>query len=91
MDDLVAELQDFRHLRWDDRTTTSGTSGTFPKARAGEGRARRYYKLSCYDSYRGIYGHECVNELLAARVMEHLGIPHARYRLIHGLVVIDGE
>ena len=23
--------------------------------------------------------------------MEHLGIPHARYRLIHGLVVIDGE
>ena len=29
--------------------------------------------------------------LLAARVMEHLGIPHARYRLIHGLVVIDGE
>ena len=91
MDDLVAELQDFRHLRWDERTTTSGTSGTFPKARAGEGRARRYYKLSCYDSYRGIYGHECVNELLAARVMEHLGIPHARYRLIHGLVVIDGE
>ena len=90
MDDLVAELQDFRHLRWDERTTTSGTSGTFPKARAGEGRARRYYKLSCYDSYRGIYGHECVNELLAARVMEHLGIPHARYRLIHGLVVIDG-
>ena len=71
MDDLVAELQDFRHLRWDERTTTSGTSGTFPKARAGEGRARRYYKLSCYDSYRGIYGHECVNELLAARVMEH--------------------
>lgn len=91
MDDLVAELQDFRHLRWDERTTTSGTSGTFPKARAGEGRARRYYKLSCYDSYRGIYGHECVNELLAGRVMEHLGIPHARYRLIHGLVVIDGE
>lgn len=37
MDDLVAELQDFRHLRWDERTTTSGTSGTFPKARAGEG------------------------------------------------------
>lgn len=29
MDDLVAELQDFRHLRWDERTTTSGTSGTF--------------------------------------------------------------
>ncbi len=37
MDDLVAELQDFRHLRWDERTTTSGTSGTFPKARAGRG------------------------------------------------------
>ena len=45
MDDLVAELQDFRHLRWDERTTTSGTSGTFPKARAGEGRARLLRQL----------------------------------------------
>lgn len=91
MDDLVAELQDLRHLRWDERTTTSGTSGTFPKARIGAGDELRYYKLSCYDSYRGIYGHECVNELVAARLMEHLRIPHARYRLIHALVAIDGE
>ena len=39
MDDLVAELQDFRHLRWDERTITSGTSGTFPEGagRRGEG------------------------------------------------------
>lgn len=91
MEDLVAELQDFRHLRWDERTMTSGMSGTFPKARIGTGDELRYYKLSCYDSYRGIYGHECVNELAAARLMEHLSIPHARYRLIHALVAIDGE
>lgn len=89
MEDVVTALQDMRHLCWNERTVTSGTSGTFPKARrSGRGRTY-YYKLSCYDSYRGVYGHECVNELVAARLMRHLGIPCADYRLVHALVTLD--
>ena len=88
--DVVIELQDLRHLTWAERATSSGTSGCFLKSREGKGPNALYYKLSCYDSYRGIYGHECVNEIIAARLMERLGIPHASYRLVHAIVTIDG-
>ncbi|MDO4291385.1 MAG: hypothetical protein Q4C41_09185, partial [Eggerthellaceae bacterium] len=50
----------------------------------------KYYKLSCYDSYRGIYGHECVNELVASRLMDVLGIEHVAYKLVHAQVLVDG-
>ncbi len=89
MEDIVTALQDMRHLCWNERTVTSGTSGTFPKARRSGKGCTYYYKLSCYDSYRGVYGHECVNELIAARLMRHLGIPCADYRLVHALVTLD--
>ena len=88
--DVVRKLQDLRRLTWDERATSSGTSGCFLKAREGSGAAARYYKLSCYDSYRGIYGHECANEVVAARLFGILGIEHVRYRLVHALVLVDG-
>ncbi|MEY8460393.1 hypothetical protein AALA69_04605 [Eggerthellaceae bacterium 24-137] len=91
MDDVCVPLQDLRHLRWDERAVTSGTSGTFPKARRSGHGVTYYYKLSCYDSYRGIYGHECVNEVLAARLLAELKIPRVDYRLVHARVAIDGE
>ncbi len=90
MEDICAPLQDLRHLRWDERTVTSGTSGTFPKARRSAPGVTYYYKLSCYDSYRGVYGHECVNEVVAARLLRELGIPHVDYRLVHARVALDG-
>ena len=90
MVDLVPELQDLRHLTWNERATSSGTSGCFLKARVGDGASALYYKLSCYDSYRGIFGHECANELVASRLMDVLGFEHVRYRLVHALVDIDG-
>ena len=42
---------------------------------------RLYYKLSNYDSYRGVFGHECVNELIVSRVMDILRIPHVKYKI----------
>lgn len=89
--DVTESLQDLRHMRWNESPHTSGTSGMLLKASEGQGTGRMYYKLSCYDSYRGIFGHECVNEVIAARLMELLGVSHVRYQLIHALVTIDGR
>lgn len=91
MRDIVVELQDLRHLAWTEKANISGTGGCFLKAREETGAGTWYYKLSCYDSYRGIYGHECVNEIIASRLMEKLGIAHLEYRLVRALVSIDGK
>ena len=50
-----------------------GTPGCFLKAYEEVNGKRLYYKLSNYDSYRGVFGHECVNELIVSRVMNVLG------------------
>lgn len=88
--DVVKKLQDLTYLAWDEKTITSGTGGTFLKSRRDTERGPVYYKLSCYDRYRGIYGHESVNELIASRLLDHLQMPHVPYKLIHGLVEVDG-
>ena len=87
--DVIHTVQDLRQLVWSETGQTSASGGTFLKARTGIGASATYYKLSCYDSYRGIYGHECVNELVASRLMELLGVDHVRYTLIHARVVVD--
>lgn len=89
--DVINKLQDMTHLAWDEKTVTSGTGGTFLKSRKKTSRGNIYYKLSCYDRYRGIYGHESVNELLASRLLERLGIDHIPYRLIHAKVLVNGK
>lgn len=89
--DVIRKLQDMTHLAWDEKTVTSGTGGTFLKSRTKTSRGNVYYKLSCYDRYRGIYGHESVNELLASRILERLDIDHIPYRLIHAKVLVNGK
>lgn len=90
MQDVISELQDLRYLEWSERANTSGTAGCFLKSREQTGAGLWYYKLSCYDSYRGIYGHECANEIVASRLMGILGVEHLEYRLVHALIEIDG-
>lgn len=90
MHDITYKLQDLRNLNWSESVNTSGTGGMFLKARKDSGTHATYFKLSCYDDYRGIYGHECVNELVACRLMAILGIEHLQYRLIHALVQVGG-
>ena len=87
--DVVKSLQDYRGISWSERANTSGTAGTYLKARVGEGSRARYLKLSRYNGVL-IDGSECVNELVASRLMELLGVAHVGYRLIHALVTVNG-
>lgn len=48
-----------------------------------------YYKLSNYDSEKGIIGHECVNEIIVDRLLSILGVEHLEYQLIHADIEID--
>ena len=38
-----------------------------------------------------MYGHECVNELIASRLMDALCIEHVPYRLVHARVAVGGK
>ena len=91
MKDVEATLVDLADLDWSESSVSSATGGSYLKARSGEGAQAVYYKLSCYDEVNGIFGHECVNELIAARLMDVLGVYHVPYRLIHALVHVDGR
>lgn len=64
MKDLIKDLTDMTHLDWAERKFSPGTPGCFLKAYEEKQGIKIYYKLSNYDSYRGIFGHECVNELI---------------------------
>lgn len=88
--DIVKKTQDLTHLTWDERAVTSGTGGVFLKARQRTSRGNVYYKLSNYDSYKGVFGHESVNELIASRLLDALEIPHVPYKLIHANIVVNG-
>lgn len=59
-------------LDWAARKISPGMPGCFLKAYEEADGKRLYYKLSNYDSYRGVFGHECVNELIVSRVMDVL-------------------
>ena len=89
--DVECELQDLTHLDWSESATSSAASGSYLKARFGEGSAATYYKLSCYDEINGIYGHECVNEIIASRLMEVLSVNHLPYKLVHARIRINGK
>ena len=91
MSDIITTLQDMRYLDWGARKMSPGTPGCFLKAYEEMNGKKIYYKLSNYDSYRGVFGHECVNEIIVSRLMELLGIPHLKYTLIHALLQINGE
>lgn len=88
---IIYELQDHTHLSWTLIRSSSGTAGSFLKAQEETDRGKIYYKLSCYDPFHGITGHECVNELIADRLLTVLGIAHLDYTLIHTKVLIDSK
>ena len=89
--DVEHAIQDLTHLDWSESSVSSATGGSYLKARSGDGAEATYYKLSCYDEVNGIYGHECVNELIAARCMDVLCVAHVPYRLVHALVRVGGR
>ena len=88
---IIHELQDLRYLEWSKIRHSSGTAGSFLKAEETMDGRKRYYKLSDYDSFKGIVGHECINEIVVDRLLMKLGIEHLEYTLVHARIVIDGK
>lgn len=88
---IIKEVQDLTWLSWSKIRHSSGTAGSFLKAYSDLGGEKKYYKLSNYDSVRGIIGHECVNELIVDRLLSILGIEHLHYQLVHADILISGK
>ena len=88
---VITEIQDLRRLDWSKVRHSSGTAGSFLKARQIIRGEKWYYKLSDYDAYRGIVGHECINEMIADRLLTILQIPHLSYQLIRARIQIEEE
>ena len=87
---MILETQDLTWLTWSKVRNFSGTAGSFLKSYSDIGGRKRYYKLSNFDAIRGVIGHECVNEIIADRLLTLLGIEHLSYQLIHADIQIDG-
>lgn len=89
MTDIIQGLQDLTYLSWDKSRKSSGTAGSFLKSYDETGDRKLYYKLSDYDVRHGVVGHECINEIIAQRLLSHLRIPHLHYTLIHARIRLD--
>lgn len=88
---LIREKQDLTYLNWSKIRNSSGTAGSFLKAYSELGGTKVYYKLSNYDSIRGVIGHESVNELIVDRLLTVLGVEHLHYQLIYGKILVGGK
>lgn len=88
---VIIEKQDFTYLKWSHARNSSGTAGTFLKSQSVVSGEKIYYKLSNYDSEKGIVGHECVNEIIVDRLLTILGVEHLKYQLIHADIELDGR
>jgi len=91
MGNVITDIQDLTYLEWSKVRKSSGTAGSFLKAVTGTGKDKRYYKLSDFDSVNGITGHECVNEIIADRLLDLLGVEHLSYDLIHAEIRIQDK
>lgn len=87
--DIVKTKQDLTYLSWTKSRNSSGTAGSFLKAYSELGGKKIYYKLSNYDSMRGVIGHECVNELIVDRLLTTLGVGHLHYQLIYADIMVN--
>lgn len=89
--DFIEEIQDLTYLDWSDTKLSPGTPGSFLKSYEEIQGEKLYYKLSNYDSYRGVFGNECVNELIVSRLLDILQVEHVGYQLVHARIVVDGK
>lgn len=91
MNRIILDRQDMTHLSWSKIRNSSGTAGSFLKSQSTLGGRKTYYKLSNFVKAKGVIGHECVNEIIADRLLDILGVPHLQYQLIHADITIDGR
>lgn len=88
---VITEKQDLTYLKWAHARNSSGTAGTFLKSQSVIQGQKIYYKLSNFDSEKGVVGHECVNEIIVDRLLSLLEIEHLHYQLIHADITLDGK
>lgn len=88
---IIHEKQSMEYLQWSQIRSSSGTAGSFLKATDDLQKPKKYYKLSQYDTVNGIIGHECVNELIADRLLNILGVKHLHYDLIHAEITVNDK
>lgn len=89
MKDINFEKKDYTYLQWAKVRSSSGTAGSFLKATEVKNGKKIYYKLSNFDSVKGIVGHESINEIVVSRLLDVLGVKHLSYDLVYGDVKID--
>ncbi len=89
--DITKSTQDLRYLTWDERSQPSGLAMVEPTAREGTGSRAVIYRLPSRLFRETRLAVEAVNELVACRLMDFLGVPHVDTRLINALVCIDGK
>lgn len=91
MQKIITNKQNLTYLRWSHARNSSGTAGTFLKSQSMISGEKIYYKLSNFDSEKGVIGHECINEIIVDRLLTILGVEHLEYQLIHADIEIDGK
>lgn len=87
----LAGVEDLTHLDWKVARGSSGTAGLFLKAYEEADDIKYYYKTSNYDSIRGIYGHEAVNEIVAQNIANILDIHVLQYEPVKCLVSVNNK
>jgi len=85
------EAWDLRGQVWSRTAGSLASDGVYMKTELTIDGTDYYLKLSRYDSYRGIYGHESVNELIACRLGKLLGFSVPEGTLRRCLVRIDDK
>lgn len=55
---FIKEKQDLTYLKWSYIRNSSGTAGTFLKSESTLSGKKIYYKLSNFDSMKGVIGHK---------------------------------
>lgn len=82
---------DLTHLSWTLSRNSSGTAGSFLKSYEESEGIKYYYKMSNFDTVKGVYGHESINEMVAGNIADALNIPHLHYDLLHANVRINDK
>ena len=65
MKQIIHEMQDMTYLSWAKTRNSSGIAGSFLKAYEEGTEGKTYYKLSNYDAWKGITGHECIRRRIS--------------------------
>ena len=91
MNQIIHNVQDMTHLSWSLIRNSSGTAGSFLKSQEITPDGKLYYKLSRYDKFDGVIGHESINEIIVDRLLTLLDIPHLNYHLIHADILVDNK